>query len=78
MSTENHEESERVLVRESIERFSDVTLEDGTILQVKAIVLDARRLPDMQGPEGGPVYSVRSHTVALVKQAGPSLKPKEH
>lgn len=79
MSTENQDESVRVLVRESIERFSDVILDDGSILQVKAVVLDARRLPDdVQGSEGGPVYHLRTQTVALVKQAGPSFTTTEH
>ena len=78
MPTENHDEPVRVLVRESTERFSEVTLEDGTVLQVKAVVLDAHRLPDIQGPEGGPVYNVRTQTVALVKRAGSTLTFEEH
>lgn len=68
MSIENPDESVRILVRESTERFSEVTLEDGAILQVKAVVLDARRLEDLQGPDGGPVYNIRTQTVALVKK----------
>ena len=46
--------------RESIERWSDVTLEDGTVLRVKIAVAAAARIEGQWDQNGNPVYVLRA------------------
>lgn len=56
-----------VPVSESTERWSDVTLQDGTILRIKPSVLSAIRIDGEYDPEGNPAYAVKAqHMVAIV------------
>ena len=71
---ESQSATEKVLVSESIERFSDVKLDDGTVLRMKAIAIEAERLLNQWTPDGDPIYNVKSHTVVMVKEAPASLK----
>ena len=55
-----------VKVRRSEENWSECELEDGTILRVKPIVMEVRKLhlPDVNG---NPAYSVRSTLITDVQ-----------
>ena len=70
-----------VPVIESTERWTEVKLEDGTILRVKPSVLSAIRIPGQFDPEGNPMYVIKAtNTLTVVEAAdihkrGESAKP---
>lgn len=47
-------------VKESTERWSEIILEDGTVLRLKPSVLAAIRIDGEYDPEGNPVYVLRA------------------
>ncbi len=53
-------------VRESIERFSDVYLDDGTILKTKMSVTEAVRIDEQRDADGNPIYLVKSQNLVSV------------
>ena len=68
-------EGVEVGVTESIERFSDVKLEDGTTIKTKLSVISAVRSDDKFDAEGNPLYIVKSQNVVVVAD---SLLRKEN
>ena len=63
-----------VSVTESTERFSDVTLADGTILKTKLSSLEAIRVSDQWDDDGNPVYILKSQNVVAVSESPEELK----
>jgi len=63
-----------VPVQESTERWTEVKLEDGTVLRVKASVLSAVRIPGQYDPEGNPMYALKSNIAMIVAEAPENLK----
>lgn len=61
-------------VRESTERWSEVTLEDGTIFRVKLGILGAARVAGEYDPEGNPAYALKMNPVIMVVSAPANLK----
>ena len=61
-------------VVESIEKFSEVTLEDGTVLLIKAIALTAMRIEGEWDQNGNPKYMVQNNTVIGVKHCPENLR----
>lgn len=61
-------------VVESIERFSDVKLKDGTILKTKLSVLEAVRVDGEWDQEGNPSYVLRHNNVVSVVESPPELR----
>ena len=59
-----------VPIQESTERWSELTLEDGAILRVKAVVSNVFRLANEKDDQGRPVYMINS-TIAVVTAEGP-------
>lgn len=54
-------------VKESTERWSEITLEDGAVLRVKPAVVGAVRIENMYDPEGNPLYALKTaHTTVIV------------
>lgn len=67
MATGGISEGWEVSVKESTERWSEVTLEDGTVLRVKPSVIGAVRMDNMYDAEGNPVYALKAtQTMAIV------------
>ena len=64
----------QVDVVESTERFSDIKLDDGTILRVRVMVHEVTRFDDLWDNSGNPMYSVNSATVVVVKEAPEGLR----
>ena len=64
-----------VPITESNERWSELKLEDGTIIRVKQSVATVARM-DEYDPEGNPVYVVRSTPTVAVIQVPEKLKQK--
>ena len=52
-----------IRVTESIERYSELTLEDGAVIRIKATASEALRVDDMKDEDGNPVYHLKIHTV---------------
>lgn len=63
-----------VTVEESIERFSEVRLSDGSTIKVKTSVLEAVRLHDRHDSNGNPVYRVKSVNSIVVSNAPEHLR----
>jgi len=55
-----------VQVSESTEKWTEVTLEDGTILRVKASVIGAVRADGKWDQQGNPIYALKTQIVANI------------
>jgi hypothetical protein len=65
-----------VPVEETTERWTDVKLEDGTVLRVKTTVMNAIRVAGQWDAEGNPMYFVKSAPVVMVVSSPDRLKRK--
>ena len=65
-----------VPVTESVERWCDLTLEDGTILKIKPVVESTVRLIDQFDPDGNPIYLIRSGFATVIASIPDGLKKK--
>ncbi len=63
-------------VRESTERWSEVTLEDGSVLRLKPSVFAAIRIEGEWDPEGNPMYAVKAGQVLVINSAPEHLRRK--
>ncbi len=61
-------------VKESTERWTDVTLEDGSVLRLKASVIGAVRIVDEFDPEGNPMYALKAGQVLVIASAPDRLR----
>lgn len=61
---------------ESIERFNEVRLGDGTVLKVKIVTTEVTRIDDRWDDEGNPMYAIKSHNVVVVSEAPETVKRK--
>jgi hypothetical protein len=61
-------------VKESTERWSEITLDDGSVLRLKPSVFSAVRIEGEWDPEGNPMYAVRAGQVLLVQYAPDGLR----
>lgn len=59
---------------ESIERFSEFTLEDGTVLRAKPMIVSATRSDSERDQEGNPVYHCKNAVIITVKEIQDTLK----
>jgi hypothetical protein len=63
-----------VQVAEATERWSEVTLEDGTVLRVKPNVMSAIRVDGQYDAEGNPVYAVKGSQVVMIASTPSNLR----
>jgi len=63
-----------VQVRESTEKWSEVTLEDGTVLRLKMTVLGAVRIEGEFDPDGNPAYSLKMNPIVTTVNSDPRLR----
>jgi len=63
-----------VPVIESTERWTDIKLEDGTVLRIKPSVMSAVRLNGQFDPEGNPMYAIRAANAMMVAETPDHLK----
>lgn len=61
-------------IKESTERWSEVTLEDGSIIRLKATVFSAIRIDDEYDPEGNPIYVLKAGQVMTIVSTPTSLQ----
>lgn len=55
-----------VSVSESTERWTEVRLDDGSVLRVKPVILGALRIDGRYDPEGNPMYALKASQVMTV------------
>jgi hypothetical protein len=66
-----------VLVKESNERWSEITLEDGTVIRIKPNVISAIRIDGQYDPEGNPMYGIKAgHNVTIVSSPESLRRPR--
>jgi hypothetical protein len=65
-----------VPVEESTERWSELKLEDGTILRVKINVIAIHRVPEMWDPQGNPFYVLNMAPVIAILESPERLRRK--
>lgn len=65
-----------VAVDSSTERWSDVTLADGTTFRVKLSVLSAARAKDAYDLQGNPIYNLNMTPVMAITDVPANLKRK--
>ena len=59
-------------VTESVERYTELRLEDGAVLRVKATASEALRVDDQSDRDGNPMYYAKLVTVIdLIRPANP-------
>ena|SRR2546422_3250760 len=63
-----------VSVSESTDRWTDVTLNDGTVLRIKPIVLSALRIENLYDAEGNPAYQLKINQIMTVSSTPDHLK----
>jgi hypothetical protein len=71
---EGPQEATEVPVKESTERWTEVTLEDGTILRIKPVVLSAIRVENQYDQEGNPLYQLKVNQLMTVASAPDHLR----
>lgn len=59
----------RVQIAKSVEQFSTIELEDGTILKTKISAVEALRVDNEWDGDGNPVYILRRNEVVSVVKA---------
>jgi hypothetical protein len=63
-----------VSVSESTEKWSEITLEDGSVLRVKPNIVGAIRIPGQYDADGNPVYALKANQTAIVTSSPPHLR----
>lgn len=66
-----------VPVRESTERWTEVTLDDDTVIRLKLTVFAAIRIDGEYTPDGLPAYSLKMNPVILTVSADPRYRKPE-
>lgn len=56
-------------VSESTERWTEITLDDGSVLRLKPVVISAARVVGQYDPEGNPMYYLKVNQVMAVMSA---------
>ena len=63
-----------VPVLESTERWTEVKLEDGSVLRVKPSVISAIRIPGQFDNDGNPMYALKANNQMVVAEVPEHLK----
>ncbi len=63
-----------VPVKESTERWTEIELEDGSIIRLKTTVLSAIRIDGEWDPEGNPMYVLKAGQVMVVASTPDGLR----
>jgi hypothetical protein len=68
---------------ESVERWTELKLDDGAVLRIKPVVISVLRIEGRYDPQGNPMYAVQAgQTMTIVSTPEhlhrPSTAPKVH
>jgi uncharacterized OB-fold protein len=69
-------EGVEVGIKETIERWTEVNLEDGSVLRIKPVVVAVVRIDGQYDAEGNPMYAVRGGQALALVSVPESLKRK--
>jgi hypothetical protein len=69
-------EGTEIAVRESKEPWTELTLDDGTILRVKSVVASVVRVDGQYDQEGNPVYLIKAAQATSVVKVPDALRKK--
>ncbi|HKT11680.1 MAG TPA: hypothetical protein VJW77_07625 [Terriglobia bacterium] len=67
-------EGTKVTIEESTERWSEIKLDDGSVLRVKPAIVSVIRIDGQYDPEGNPLYAIQGGHVMAVQSAPDHLK----
>jgi hypothetical protein len=67
-------EATEVGVTETVERWTEVRLEDGSVLRVKPAIIKVFRLDGKFDPQGNPMYALQGGQVLLIHSAPDHLR----
>jgi len=67
-----------VPIEVSNDRWSDITLEDGSVIRIKALVVSVIRIDGQYDQDGNPLYVVKSSTTTAIASAPEELHRKSH
>jgi len=59
-------DASEVPIKESCERWTELTLEDGAIIRVKPTIIGAVRVEGQYDPDGNPFYALKGGPNAMV------------
>lgn len=59
---------------ESVERWTELRLEDGTVLRVKPMVMTITRLDGRYDPQGNPMYAIQGGQTMMVASTPDHLR----
>jgi hypothetical protein len=65
-----------VPVEESNERWTDLTLQDGTKMRIKTTVVNVARVDGIYDPQGNPLYIVNGLPTMVIMEVPEKLKQK--
>src|SRR5712691_2839980 len=65
-----------VPIEVSNDRWSDITLEDGSVIRIKALVVSVIRIDGQYDQDGNPLYVVKSSTTTAIASAPEELRRK--
>ena len=63
-----------ILIKESSDRWSEVTLEDGSVFRVKPIIASAVRVDGQYDSEGNPIYFMKGSMATAMVSVPPELR----
>jgi len=64
-------------VEESVERWSDLKLSDGSTLRLKQVILQVVRIANEYDPNKNPLYLVQSSPIMAIGDVPDNLKKKD-
>jgi hypothetical protein len=67
-------EGTKVALKESTERWTELSLDDGAILRVKPVIVSVIRIDGRYDPEGNPLYAIQGGQVMVVASVPDHLK----
>lgn len=67
----------KVDVEKSVERWSNITLADGTELKIKPVVIEADRFDDLYDADDHPLYSVKNQVFISIVSTPNNLKRRK-
>lgn len=67
-------EGTEVPLTESVERWTELKLEDGSVLRVKPTILSIIRLDGRYDPQGNPMYAIQGGQTMVVGSAPDHLR----
>jgi hypothetical protein len=68
---------EQRYIRKIDDKWAEYTLDDGSIVKLKATLIDAKRVKDSYAPDGSPLYNMQLTLVTEVAAPEALRKPEE-